>query len=115
MHSLGSSAALFLLGLLVACQATPAAESASPMQPAASDSLATEAVTAPPGSAQAAAAPPFGRIDRYDAALDAIVPKDWKLEKLAEGFGWAEGPAWIAAGSYLLFTDVPGNTIHKWT
>ena len=24
--------------------------------------------------------------------MDAIVPKDWKIEKLAEGFGWAEGP-----------------------
>ena len=32
------------------------------------------------------------RIDRWDPALDAIVPKDWKIEKLAQGFGWAEGP-----------------------
>ena len=32
------------------------------------------------------------RIDRWDPAMDAIVPKDWKIEKLAEGFGWAEGP-----------------------
>ena len=31
-------------------------------------------------------------IDRWDPAMDAIVPKDWKIEKLAEGFGWAEGP-----------------------
>jgi hypothetical protein len=27
------------------------------------------------------------RIDRWDPAMDAIVPKDWKIEKLAEGFG----------------------------
>jgi gluconolactonase len=102
--------------LVAACQATPAPESASPTPPAASGSIAAEAVVpaAAPESAQPAA-PAFGHIDRYDPALDAIVPSDWKIEKLAEGFGWAEGPAWISAGSYLLFTDVPGNTIHKWT
>ncbi len=56
-----------------------------------------------------------GRIDRWDPAMDAIVPKDWKIEKLAEGFGWAEGPIWIRSGSYLLFTDVPGNKMWKWS
>ena len=55
------------------------------------------------------------RIDRWDPALDAIVPKDWKIEKLAQGFGWAEGPVWIKAGGYLLFSDVPGSKLWKWT
>jgi len=55
------------------------------------------------------------RIDRWDPAMDAIVPKDWKIEKLAEGFGWAEGPIWIKSGKYLLFTDVPGNKMWKWS
>jgi len=54
-------------------------------------------------------------IDRWDPAMDAIVPKDWKIEKLAEGFGWAEGPIWIKSGGYLLFTDVPGNKMWKWS
>jgi gluconolactonase len=56
-----------------------------------------------------------GRIDRWDPAMDAIVPKDWKIEKLAEGFGWAEGPIWVSKGKYLLFTDVPGNKMWKWS
>jgi len=56
-----------------------------------------------------------GRIDRWDPAMDAIVPKDWKIEKLADGFGWAEGPIWIKSGGYLLFTDVPGNKMWKWS
>ncbi len=47
--------------------------------------------------------------------MDAIVPKDWKIEKLAEGFGWAEGPIWVKSGGYLLFTDVPGNKMWKWS
>ena len=55
------------------------------------------------------------KIDRWDPAMDAIVPKDWKIEKLAEGFGWAEGPLWIPGGNYLLFTDVPGNKMWKWS
>jgi gluconolactonase len=54
-------------------------------------------------------------IDRWDPAMDAIVPKDWKMEKLAEGFGWAEGPIWVKSGGYLLFTDVPGNKMWKWS
>jgi gluconolactonase len=55
------------------------------------------------------------RIDRWDPAMDAIVPKDWKIEKLAEGFGWAEGPIWVKSGQYLLFTDVPGNKMWQWS
>jgi gluconolactonase len=54
-------------------------------------------------------------IDRWDPAMDAIVPRDWKIEKLADGFGWAEGPIWIKSGGYLLFTDVPGNKMWKWS
>jgi len=54
-------------------------------------------------------------IDRWDPAMDAIVPKDWKIEKLGEGFGWAEGPIWVKSGGYLLFTDVPGNKMWKWS
>jgi gluconolactonase len=55
------------------------------------------------------------RIDRWDPAMDAIVPQDWKIEKLAQGFGWAEGPIWVRKGKYLLFTDVPGNKMWKWS
>ena len=79
------------------------------------------AATAEPAPAPAAAPAPVptkiddSRIDRWDPAMDAIVPKDWKIEKLAEGFGWAEGPIWVKSGGYLLFTDVPGNKMWKWS
>ncbi len=69
----------------------------------------------PPPATKAVTAIENGRIDRWDPAMDAIVPKDWKIEKLADGFGWAEGPIWIKSGSYLLFTDVPGNKMWKWS
>jgi len=43
-----------------------------------------------------------------------VVAPGAKLEKLATGFGWAEGPAVNSKGT-LFFTDVRGNTIHTWT
>jgi gluconolactonase len=60
------------------------------------------------------AEPPAGDIERTDPALDQIVPKDAKIEKLADDCTWTEGPVWIHAG-YLLFADIPGNRIMKWT
>jgi gluconolactonase len=35
-----------------------------------------------------------------------------KIEKVASGFGFTEGPVWHPDG-YLLFSDIPGNTIFK--
>lgn len=55
------------------------------------------------------------KIERWDPAIDAIIPGDAAVEKLAGGFGWAEGPVWISSGRYLLFTDVPGNRMWKWS
>jgi gluconolactonase len=49
------------------------------------------------------------------AELDYLVPSPAKVEVLATGFGWSEGPIWIRGGDYLLFSDVPANRIHRWT
>lgn len=56
-----------------------------------------------------------GRIVRLDPALDAIVPKTAKIEKLASGFQFAEGPVWVREGGYLLFSDPNANTIYRWS
>lgn len=57
-----------------------------------------------------------GRVVRIDPALDAIVPADYEIEKLAGGFGFTEGPVWVNEdGGYLLFSDIPANSIHKWS
>ncbi len=55
----------------------------------------------------------LGAIERLDPAVDGLLPKDAVIEKLAEGFNWSEGPVWMPDG-YLLFSDVPLNTIFKW-
>jgi len=55
----------------------------------------------------------LGSIQRLDPALDELLGKDAVIEKLADGFDWSEGPVWMPGG-YLLFSDVPMNTIFKW-
>ena len=42
-------------------------------------------------------------------------PRTGRSRNWREGFGWAEGPLWIKSGGYLLFTDVPGNKMYKWS
>ena len=55
-------------------------------------------------------------VERLDPGLDSIVPAKPTLEKVATGpgFTWTEGPVWIPAG-YLLFAEIPSNSIRKWT
>lgn len=56
----------------------------------------------------------IGSIERIDPRFDKLVPPEARLEKLAEGFEWAEGPVWVKQGGYLLFTDIPRNAVNKW-
>src|SRR4051812_41786822 len=58
--------------------------------------------------------PVLGKIERKDARLDKIVPKDAHMEQLAEGFDWSEGIVWIPDGKYVLFSDIPLNSVMKW-
>lgn len=55
------------------------------------------------------------RIDRKDPALDAIVAPGTKIEKLAGGFLFTEGPVWVRDGGYLLFSDPNNNLIYRWS
>ncbi len=55
-----------------------------------------------------------GRIVRLDPRFDRLVPPDAVLEKIADGFDWVEGPVWNHAEGYLLFSDIPQNTVYRW-
>ena len=63
-------------------------------------------------AAEQAARPFNGRIERLDPAFDKLVAADAKLEKLAEGFTWSEGPVWFEGG--VVFSDVPTNIAYRW-
>jgi gluconolactonase len=55
------------------------------------------------------------KIQRMDPSLDAIVSPDAKIEKLAGGFLFTEGPVWVREGGYLLFSDPNNNVIYRWS
>jgi len=66
----------------------------------------------------------IGGVQRLDPALDALVPPAAKVELLAEGFDWSEGPVWVPGklagdlddkGGFLLFNDIPPNKCHRWS
>ncbi len=37
-----------------------------------------------------------------------------KVEQLATGMRWSEGPVWFGDGRYLLWSDIPNNRIMRW-
>ncbi len=36
------------------------------------------------------------------------------MEVICEGFVWCEGPVWVPDGGFLLFSDIPRNSIMRW-
>ena len=57
----------------------------------------------------------IGEIERIDVSLDSILSPNAKPEIIAEGLDWSEGPLWIEKDQMLLFSDVPRDTVFKWT
>ncbi len=37
-----------------------------------------------------------------------------KVERIASGMRWCEGPVWFGDGRYLLWSDIPNNRIMRW-
>lgn len=64
-------------------------------------------------SGSALAQKTLGSIERIEPEFNQLVPADSKIEVLETGFTWTEGPVWM--GDHLLFSDIPRNTIFKWT
>src|SRR6188768_584497 len=68
---------------------------------------------------------PFERSDsmalELTSSFEAIDPRFRRLalpyihvEKLYTGCRWAEGPAWFAAGRYLVWSDIPNDRMLRW-
>jgi len=58
--------------------------------------------------------PTFGKIVREDSRLDSLLDPNARIEVLASGFEWTEGPVWVRDGGFLLFSDIPRNSIMRW-
>jgi gluconolactonase len=58
--------------------------------------------------------PAVGSIVVLDPQLKQLLAPGARIEKLADGLQWGEGPVWIHNGGYLVFSDVPRDTVYKW-
>jgi gluconolactonase len=56
-----------------------------------------------------------GTIERLDSSINNIIAPGAQSEIIAEGLDWSEGPVWVESQKMLLFSDVPRDTIFKWT
>ena len=54
------------------------------------------------------------RIEVLDTEALAFIDTSAKVEELAGGYHWTEGPLYIANGDYFIFSDVPANKVFKW-
>jgi gluconolactonase len=66
------------------------------------------------GQAHSKPYPTLGSIERKDPRFDKLVPADAKIEILASGFTWSEGPVWVKESGALLFSDIPRNSVFRW-
>src|SRR5713226_1168786 len=51
---------------------------------------------------------------RLDRRFDKLVPLNVKIETIAGGHKWVEGPVWNRKEGYLLFSDIPNNSVFQW-
>src|SRR5262252_2344424 len=75
-------------------------------------------------AAVAAVPPAFAQwpSQRYpDPAIKIIDPSfaryriaQTKVERIASGMRWCEGPVWFGDGRFLLWSDIPNDSIMKW-
>ena len=59
----------------------------------------------------------IGQIEVLSPEMETFADAATKIEVLAAGFTWTEGPVWIAddGGGHLLFSDIPRNSIFSWS
>ena len=58
---------------------------------------------------------PVAIIESLHPSFRDIINDTARVEILAEGFDWTEGPVWVEDQQMLLFSDIPENIIYKWT
>ena len=54
-------------------------------------------------------------VEIRDPKFAAVIGEQVTFEQLGTGFLFIEGPLWHPQGQYLLFSDMPGNQIRRWS
>lgn len=57
----------------------------------------------------------LGTIEFISEELNNVFAKDTKIERIIDDCQFTEGPLWLEEEQMLLFSDLPANTIYKWT
>ena len=96
MNSIRSSALVLATLLLAGCQSTQQDQHSLP------------------ATIKAHGGESFGTLEVNDPRFFTLIDLSAPIEKLASGFDWSEGPVWIKQGGYLVFSDVPSNTVYRW-
>lgn len=52
--------------------------------------------------------------EAIDPRFNQYLTGHGRVERLWTGARWAEGPAWFAAGRYLVFSDIPNNRMMRY-
>lgn len=50
-----------------------------------------------------------------DPSFERLIDPNEPAPKIATGFTVTEGPVWHSRGRCLIFSDMPGNTLYRWT
>ncbi len=53
-------------------------------------------------------------VEVRDPRLEAVVDPGVRIERLAAGFDFTEGPIWHPQGQHLIFSDMPGDHMRRW-
>jgi len=58
--------------------------------------------------------PTIGTIEQHHSSLMKLLDPNTPIEVITLGFTWSEGPAWNKEGQFLVFSEIPSNTVMKW-
>lgn len=53
-------------------------------------------------------------LEVHDNRIYQLIEKDCRVEQVATGFEFVEGPVWHPSQDFLLFSDILGNCIYRW-
>jgi gluconolactonase len=56
----------------------------------------------------------YAKLESLDKRFDALISPSTRIEKIADGMEWSEGPLWDAKTQSLLFSDIPRNRVMQW-
>ncbi len=57
---------------------------------------------------------PDPAVEVLEARFDRLRVKSTRIDRLAHGFRWAEGPVWFGEHRCLLWSDIPNDRLMRW-